>query len=151
MLNQSTKCHYTYAVQNWRTNYIVLNKFCHLRHQETNPNTYNTLLPSAKYRITNLASKCRCSSMLGTLQRRTHQGTCVQAYNRTLCVRLNVSSLFQPTCSTRILAGYRVCHVTYQLKISSMNLMLVDKSHKLNESESGSLICRPSSNLWRKY
>ena len=119
----------------------ILYKFCHLRPTETS----TTPKPSAKYRITNLASKCRCSSMLGTLQRRTHQGTCVQAYNRTLCVRLNVSSLFWPTCPTRIFAGYRVCHVTYQLKISSRNLITRIKS------ESDSLICRPSSNLWRKY
>ena len=40
---------------------------------------------------------------------------------------------------TRILARYHICHVTYELKLSSRNLQMA-KSMKKPNSESGSVV-----------
>ena len=49
----------------------------------------------------------------------------------------------------RTIANYQACLVTYQLKISFINLGLADQSEN-SDSEFGSLIGQPQTNSWRK-
>ena len=52
--------------------------------------------------------------------------------------------------TSKILAEYQTCHVAYQLKISSLNLMLADQ-FKNKDLKFGFLIGRPASNLWMNF
>ena len=60
------------------------------------------------------------------------------------------SRLDKARLATRAIAKYQASHVTYQLKISSINLWLADQSQNWN-SESGFLIGHLATNLWRKF